>query len=416
MAPWSVTCGNGNDAMQLIDVARFTITTLLGARMRTALMLLAMAIGVASVLVLTSLGEAARRYVSAEFSSLGTNLIIVLPGRAETTGGGHPQFFGGTTRDLTIADAIALRRSAAITRIAPLNVGSAPVSYQGLIRDVPVLGASHELLALRKWSMSQGRFLPEGDLDRANPVCVLGAKLKRELFGARPVLGEQVRIGDRRFTVIGVLGSEGRSIGVDVEDIAVVPVASAQQLFNTEALARILVEASSRDAIPGVIDHIKRVVSERHQGEEDITVITQDAVLETFDRIFRTLTLSVAGIAAISLIVAGILIMNVMLVSIAQRTSEIGLLKALGAPDRQIITLFLTEAILLSALGAVLGLLIGQAGSWLIGVIYPVLPVGPPWWASVAAVGVALGTGMLFAILPSRRAARLDPVQALARR
>lgn len=402
--------------MKATDTTRFALTALQGARTRTLLMLLAMAIGVASVLVLTSLGEAARRYVTAEFSSLGTNLVIVLPGRSETAGAGLMQLFGGSTRDLTLDDALALQRSAQVTRIAPINIGSAPVSRQGLIREVPIIGSSSELLQLRQWEMAIGQFLPAGDMDRARPVCVLGAKVKRELFGAQAVLGEQVRIGDSRFIVIGVMSSEGRSIGVDVEDIVMVPVASAQQLFNTQSLFRILVEASSREAIPRVIEHIKRTLRQRHQGEEDFTVITQDAVLDTFDKILGALTLAVAGIAAISLIVAGILIMNVMLVSISQRTSEIGLLKALGAPDRQIVSLFLAEATLLSILGALLGLIVGEAGSWLIGSLYPVLPMGPPWWAFVAAVGVALGTGILFSLLPARRASRLDPVQALARR
>lgn len=402
--------------MKGTDIARFALTTLQGARTRTALMLLAMAIGVGSVLVLTSLGEAARRYVSAEFASLGTNLVIVLPGRSETAGAGPMQFFGGSTRDLTLDDALALQRSAHVQRLAPINIGSAPVSWQGLIREVPILGSTAELLQVRQWEMALGRFLPPGDMDRANPVVVLGAKVKRELFGAQPVLGEQVRIGDCRFIVIGVLASEGRSIGVDVEDIVIVPAASAQQMFNTTSLFRILVEANSREAIPHVIEHIKRTIRSRHQGEEDITVITQDAVLATFDNILQALTLAVAGIAAISLVVAGILIMNVMLVSISQRTSEIGLLKAIGAPDRQIVSLFLAEATLLSIFGAALGLVVGETGSWLIGYLYPVLPVGPPWWAYFAAIGVALGTGILFSLLPARRAARLDPVEALARR
>jgi len=198
--------------------------------------------------------------------------------------------------------------------------------------------------------------------------------------------------------------------------MAIVPVASAQRLFNTESLFRILVEVRSREAIPRVIDFVTDTLRKRHQGEEDVTVITQDAVLATFDKILQALTLTVAGIAAISLGVAGILIMNVMLVAVAQRTTEIGLLKALGAPQRQIVTLFLAEAALLSLLGAGLGLIIGQSGTWLIGYLYPALPMGTPLWAFIAAIGVALGTGLLFSLLPAQRAARLNPVQALARR
>lgn len=402
--------------MKTIDVTRYAFSALEGARKRTFLMLLAMATGVASVLVLTSLGEAARRYVIGEFASLGTNLVIVLPGKSETAGAGPSMMVGSIPRDLTLGDAAALLRGSAISRIAPVNVGSAAVSYQGLERDIPILGTTADMLPIRHLTMSKGRFLPPGDMDRASSVCVLGGKVRSELFGNLPILGEWVRIGDRRFRVIGVIEAQGQSIGVNFEDVAIIPVASAQQLFNTESLFRIIVEARSRESIPAAIEQTKNILRERHQGEEDVTVITQDAVLDTFDEILTTLTLAVSGIAAISLVVAGILIMNVMLVSVSQRTGEIGLLKALGSPGKQIIMLFLAEAALLSLFGAMLGVVLGQLGSWFIGYLYPVLPVGAPWWAFLSAIGVAIITGVMFAILPARRAAQLDPVEALARR
>jgi putative ABC transport system permease protein len=210
------------------------------------------------------------------------------------------------------------------------------------------------------------------------------------------------------------MDSEGRSIGLDVEELVILPVASAQMLFNTNTLFRILVEAKSRETISRVETHILSTIRERHQGEEDVTVITQDAVLATFDRIFRALTLTVAGVAGISLGVAGILTMNVMLIAVSQRTAEIGLLKALGAHRRHILVLILTEAGVLSLIGAFLGLAVGVIGSWVIGRIYPALPVGTPWWAIAAALGVAIATGLTFSVLPARRAARLDPVQALS--
>jgi len=214
--------------------------------------------------------------------------------------------------------------------------------------------------------------------------------------------------------VIGILSSEGRSIGVDTEDLVIIPIATAQQLFNTPSLFRILVEARSREDIPRVKDFIQNTIAERHQGEEDVTVVTQDAVLQTFDKILRALTLTVAGIAAISLAVAGILVMNVMLVAVSQRTSEIGLLKAVGATYRQVLWLFMIEAGLLSLLGAAIGLLLGYAGSWALVTLYPTLPAYPPAWAVFAGIGVALGTGILFGVLPARKAAHMDPVTALA--
>ncbi|MGD8577529.1 MAG: FtsX-like permease family protein, partial [Thiohalophilus sp.] len=222
-------------------------------------------------------------------------------------------------------------------------------------------------------------------------------------------------LGDRRYRVIGVLADQGTSIGINADEVVIIPVASAQALFNLPSLFRILIEAKSRAAIPKVIDFVEQTLAERHQGERDVTVITQDAVLATFDRILGALTYAVAGIAAISLAVAGILIMNIMLVAVSQRTAEIGLLKALGAPARRILILILNEALLLAGLGGLIGLGVGELGSWALRSAFPVLQAYPPSWAIYASLGIALLTGIIFSWLPARQAARLDPVQALAR-
>lgn len=295
-------------------------------------------------------------------------------------------------------------------------VGSASVSYGGLEREVPVLGSSQELLDVRNWEMASGRFLPQVEMTRAYPVAVIGAEVKRELFGEREAIGEWIRIGDRRFRVTGILGSEGRAIGLDVQELVIIPVASAQALFNTSSLFRILATARSRDAMPRAKRDIIEIISKRHQGEEDITVVTQDAILKTFDTVFNALTMTLGGIAAISLLVAGVLIMNVMLVAVSQRTSEIGLLKAVGARRKQIISLFLTEAVLLSLVGAMTGLALGQIGSWGIRQVYPALPLAAPWWAVAAALITALASGLIFGALPARRAAAMNPVEALTGR
>jgi putative ABC transport system permease protein len=401
--------------MRSEDSLRYGSRALFGARGRTWLMLLAMAIGVGSVVVLTALGEGARRYVSNEFSNLGTHLLIVIPGRAETTGD-TPPLIGGTPRDLTLNDALALRRSSSIRLIAPLVLGSAPVSHQHLEREATVMGATAELLPVRNLELARGRFIPMGDPSRGSAVVVIGSKLKRELFGSAKALGKWLRIDDRRFRVIGVLRPLGESLGMDIGELAIVPLASAQRLFNSSSLFRILVQANGPKAIPKARQAIIDILKERHEGEEDVTVITQNALLATFDGIFQALTYTVAGIAAISLAVAGILIMNVMLVSVSQRTAEIGLLKALGSPERQILRLFLVEAGLLAGTGSVIGVLVAFTGVWALGEAFPEFPLAIPLWALAAAVAVALITGLLFGLLPARRAARLDPVQALAGR
>lgn len=402
--------------MTLADTFYFALQALLSYRLRSGLMLIAMAIGVAAVIILTALGEGARRYVSGEFASLGTHLLIALPGRAETSGGAPAAFSGQTPRDLTIDDAMAIARNRNVAQIAPLNIGSAPVSYAGREREAPILGTSAAMLDIRRWKMAQGQFLPSATLDEAIPVCVIGAKIKKELFGARSPIGEWLKVGERRYRVIGVLATEGRSIGVDTQEVVIMPIASAQMLLNTASLFRILIEARHFGSIGTLKKEILQTIKERHYGEEDLTIITQDSVIATFDRIFRALTLGVTGIAAISLAVAGILIMNVMLVAVSQRTAEIGLLKALGAPARQILRLFLAEAALLSFISACIGLVIGLLGSWALAHIYPALAGGPPFWAIAASISVAMICGLLFSLLPAKRAASLEPVLALQKR
>ena len=401
--------------MKPIDVFRFSTRSSSGYPLRTFLMILAMSIGVASVILLTGLGEGARRYVANEFISLGSHLLIVLPGRAETVGG-PPPLLGETPRDLTIEDAVSLSRSSAIRRVAPITVGSAPVAWKGRDREVTILGSTPDLFEIRDLSMALGRFIPPGDPTRGSSVCVMGYKLKRELFGNQSPLGKWVRIGDRRFRVIGVLAKKGQSMGLDMGDVVVVPVASAQTLFNVSGLFRIMVQANGRDSVPAAKKAILNIIRERHEGEDDVTVITQDALLATFDRIFTALTLSIAGIAAISLAVAGILIMNVMLIAVSQRTTEIGLLKAIGATGRQILRLFLAESAILSLFGAAFGLVLAFLGTWALARLFPNFPVQVPVWALAAAVAVAVATGLLFGVLPARRAAKLDPVEALSRR
>ncbi len=401
--------------MSIDDRLRFAFTALHGARMRTALMLLAMAIGVAAVVILTSLGEGARRYVVGQFSSLGTHLVLVFPGRNETTGGAPPML-NETPRDLSLDDALALQRIHSIRQLAPVNIGSADIAYRNRDREAVIMGTTAAMQTIRGLKLTQGQFLPLMDAERAAPLVVIGEVIRQELFGSQRTIGEWVRIGDRRFRVIGVMEASGVSLGVDTDELVVIPVASAQQLFNTSSLFRIIIESRGRSTIEATKAAVVERLRQRHDGEEDVTVITQDALLTTFDRIFTALTFTVAGIGAISLLVAGILIMNIMLVTVTQRTTEIGLLKAIGASPAQVMSLFLTEAILLSFLGALLGLLLGQAGSLLLDQLFPSLQFGAPLWALLAALGVALSTGMIFGVMPARRAARLDPVQALARR
>lgn len=402
--------------MRSRDILGFATRAATAYPVRTGLMMLAMAIGVAAVVLLTALGDGARRYVVREFSALGSSLIIVLPGRTETGGVGAGSFVTNTPRDLTVDDAAALLRASGVTRVAPLVLGNSEIAYAGKLREVMVIGTTRAFADIRNYRLGQGRFLPEEDWRRGSAVAVIGATLHQELFGAEPALGQMIRVGDRRYRVIGVLAASGSGLGMNADELVIVPVAAAQALFNASSLFRIFAEARDRDAVPAAKTQILDILKARHDGEEDVTLITQDAVLGTFDRILGALTLAVAGIAAISLAVAGILVMNVMLVAITQRTSEIGLLKALGATGGIIRLVFLTEAALLSIAGALAGLLLGHLGAWGLRLMFPVLPAYPPDWAVFAGLGTAIVTGVLFGVMPARHAATLDPVDALSKR
>jgi putative ABC transport system permease protein len=403
--------------MKALDVTRMSLQALRRYPLRTAMLLLAISIGVAAVVTLTAVGEGARRYVTGQFSSLGTELLIVLPGRAETSGSGiQGLLVGETARELTLEDTMALTRSARIKRVTPLVIGAGTASAGARERDITVLGTGAAMLEIQHWLMGSGRFLPEADLDTAQPVCVLGFVVARELFAGRSAVGDWLRIGDARCRVLGVLAEQGLAGGFNVDETVIMPIASAQQIFNTSAVFRILVEATSLDTVPAARRDIIEIVKARHAGEEDVTVVTQDALVSTFDTIFTMITAGLAAIAAISLVVAGVLIMNVMLVAVSQRTAEIGLLKAVGARNRQILALFLVEAACLSLLGASVGIALGGGGIWLMKVLFPVLDFAAPPWASASAVAVAIASGLLFGILPARRAAALDPVNALMRR
>jgi putative ABC transport system permease protein len=379
------------------------------------LSLTGIAVGVAAVLLLTSLGEAAREYVTQEFVGLGTNLVIVIPGKVETTG--MPGVVGGSTQDLTIEDAVAVgRRAHAVQRVAPVSLGTAPVEHAGRGRIAVVVGSTPDYLEMRQLRVALGRTLPGGDPRRGDRVCILGPRVREAVFGTANPLGATVRIGGWRFRVIGVLEPKGRMLGMDLDELVLVPVTAALRLFDRTGLFRILAQARSASAMDLARAQVRDVLFDRHDRREDFTVVTQNALLAAFTSILRALTAALGAIAAISLVVAGIGIMNVMLVSVAERTAEIGLEKALGARPGQIGRLFLAEAMVIAAAGALLGILVGIAGMVVVGMIFPELRgrVHPVWL--VAVIALALGTGAVFGALPARRAARIEAALALAKK
>lgn len=399
--------------MRAADLLSFSSQTLLRQRFRGLMILLAMGLGVAAVMVLTALGEGARGYVMGEFSSMGKDVLVVFPGRKETTGG-MPPVSGSSARDITLDEAYLLqRRMAAVQAVAPLIIGSGRVTYQERGREVTVLGTTSLFLPVRHLHLSAGANLPERDFRLGGGEAIIGEKLKKELFDGRPAIGELIRIGDSRFRVVGILGGRGDAMGLDLSDSAIIPVASAQRVFNVSGLFRVLLQLREGYTANTVKKRVEQLMTEFHQGELDVTVVSPDAMLQTFNAILVAMTLAVGAIGGISLLVAGVLIMNVMLISVSQRTREIGLLKALGASSADILRIFLTEALLLTGAGVLVGVLAGWAlvaagRLWL-----PDVPFQTPLWALVTAVVTALITGLGFSWLPARRASRLQPVAAL---
>lgn len=399
--------------MRGLDLIGFAAGGLWGHRLRTILSLLGVSIGVASVLLLTSLGEGARLYVTGEFASLGSNLLIVIPGKTETAG--LAPLVNTAPHDLTLEDGDALlQRIPALEKIAPIVVGTARATAADRSREITLLGATYDVLEIRHLQMASGRFLPREQPRAA--VCVLGAGAARELFPQENPLGRWVRIGDWRFRVIGILAPRGTSIGMDMDQVIEIPVETALRVFNRSGLFRILAEVGSHRDLKRAQEEMRQILRERHAGQEDVTIITQDAVLSSFNLILRALTAALAGIAAISLGVAGLGIMNVMLVSVSERAREIGLLKAIGTTHAQVVSVFLVEAAVLSTAGGILGLIVGLAAGHGLERLYPDFPIHCPSWVIGAALAVSTSVGLLFGILPARRAARLNPVEALMRR
>jgi putative ABC transport system permease protein len=402
--------------VSLRDVCLFAAGALRGHRLRAGLSLLGVAIGVASVILLTALGEGARIYVRGEFLSLGSNLLVVNPGKNETTGG-MPMVGLRAPRELTPEDADAIaRRVRQVKAVAPLVMGQANARVDDRNRTVNVGGTTASYREVRSLHLRSGRYLPADESRRGERVAVVGSKLQAELFLGENPIGRSLRLGPDRYRVIGVLTPRGVSLGMDLDEIVHIPVDPAMRMFNLSGITQIMVEVRAHEEIEAARAGIVSLLKERHDGYEDVTIVTQDAVLASFGNILTVLTAALGGIAAISLSVAGIGIMNVMLVSVSERTREIGLMKAVGVTRAQVLAVFLVEAAILSTAGGALGVAVGLSGVHALGALYPSFPVSPPEGAVLGASVVSVAVGLVFGALPARRAAALDPVQALAPR
>ncbi len=396
--------------MATTDLLRLAAGALRGHRLRTFLSMLGIAIGVCAVILLTAIGEGTRRYVLDQFTQFGTNIIAINPGKQETIG--IPGVLGGTTKQLTIDDAEALARLPGVERVAMFSLGSGRVEAEGRGRSVFIYGATEALTDVLKFSVRQGSFLPAGDPRRGGSVAVLGPTLKRELFGEVNALGKFVRVGGQRFRVIGIMEPKGQILGMDIDDVVYVPVSQGLKLFNQDELWEIDVIFSHAGLERQVEASVRARLTERH-GREDFTVTTQTQMLDVFGNVMDMITAGVAAIGGISLLVGSIGILTIMWIAVGERTSEIGLLKALGATSTQVQLLFLAESGALSLAGGALGVGVGFGLAMLARTAVPGLPVHVPTEFVIAALAVSFATGLASGVLPARRAAALDPVDAL---
>lgn len=396
--------------MGALDRLLFCWSALREHALRTALSMLGIAVGVAAVVLLTSVGEGARTFVAAQFSQFGANLLQVTPGRTET--GGIPGVLGGSTRKLTLADARALERVHGVAAVLPTIVGQGAVEVGDRARDVYVLGTTPAAPEVWRMPVRRGSFLSADEASRAGAGAVLGPKLARELFDERDPLGQWVRIAGARLRVVGIMESKGEMLAFDLDDMAYVDLATSMRLFNTDELSEIDVEFAPHVGADAVVDGVTRVLTERH-GREDFTVLTQAAMLETFDSVLRAVTLAVAAIGGVSLLVGAIGVLTILWIAVGERTHEIGLLRAIGASQGEILSIFLLEASLLAGLGGAVGLGLAYAASAALQALVPALPIEHSLGFALAGLATSVVTGLLAGAAPARRAAALDPIDAL---
>jgi putative ABC transport system permease protein len=399
--------------MKLIEFIRMAFASILDNRLRSFLTMLGIMIGVGAVILLISMTTGFREYLVRQFMGIGTNLIIVNPGKTETKGLGHPGFEG--VQKMTIGDTIALRRNAtALEGVSSITVGTADVRYVNRERRVMIVGTDEVFVKIISIGVDSGSFFTSEDVDASRRVCTIGYTVKNELFGGKNPLGEIVKIGGSGFRVIGIMEKKGTFMGTDdFDDVVYIPVPAAQTLFNTDRLFGIRAKARSAAMIDEAKEQVSVILKKRHNNKEDFTILTQGSLLSSLDSILNALSGVLAGIAAISLLVGGIGIMNIMLVTVKERTREIGVRKAVGATRRDILLQFLLESMMLSLMGGVMGILIAFTGGVVLSrFLLQMPPLMEPWVIALATL-FSGGVGIFFGVYPAYRAAHQDPIEAL---
>lgn len=397
------------DVIEIINIAK---DSLLINKIRSALTMIGIIIGVGAVILLVSIGEGARKEIYRELGELGSNILVIVPGKTSREGGMHM----GTSavRKITYDEARFIeKRVRDIVNAVPVVVGTSWIKYRGKSRDTYVVGVTEPYFEIRNLKIATGRSIVQSDVDSGLKVCVLGKTVKKEILGDINPLGAMITIGDTKYRVIGVMAPKGMALGFDIDDVVFIPTTSAMELFDTDRLFNITVKVRSADLINNAKNEIKEVLKKRHANKEDFTVLSQDEMIAVMGRILKIMTGVLAGIATISLIVGGIGIMNIMLVSVKERTREIGIRKAVGAKNIDILTQFLIESVILSVAGGTGGIIVGITLSLGLHYFFDFIPTHITSWSVLIAFLFSAIIGIFFGVYPARKAALYDPIVAL---
>lgn len=390
--------------MSIQESFKIAFSSLIANKMRAGLTMLGIIIGIAAVITLVSMGEGAKVYVSSQIEGLGSNLMFVFSGKNMQ----HP-----IESNLTYKDHLTIQReSSTLSGSSPMLERVGKIKYGNKSRICTVLGVTPEYTRVRDWDIEYGEFISKQDVAQRRKVCVIGKKIRQKLFGTSSGLREKIKVNGINFTVMGVMQEKGHMMEVDFDDTVFLPLTSAQRLFKTNYASVIMLKAKDNQSILASKREVKEILSRRHRQVEDFVVVSQEEILSVFGNVMGILTFLIGGIAGISLVVGGIGIMNIMLVSVTERTREIGIRKAIGAKRKDIFSQFLVESVVISLVGGMAGIGLGISGSVSLGRLTP-LQASITLWSVLVAFFFAFATGIVSGVYPALRASHLDPIESL---
>ena len=382
-------------------------------KLRSALTMLGMIIGVMAVILLVSVGTGAKRYITSEFESLGTNVILVQPGKTDKKNSMGPPVTSSKGK-LNLGDVEALIKNAqGLSAVSGVMFGAGVVKTDIDTNNINMIGSNDQFNRIFNMVITEGNFFSKEDEDSGRRVAVLGHNIKENLFGPGNALGKLIKVNESEHRVIGIIKPTGDKLGFNVDDIVFIPTKSALRLFNTENLFGIRASAKSRTGLEDAVAELTSILKERHNGEEDFTIVTQVTMLESMNTILNMLTYALGAIALISMLVGGIGIMNIMLVSVTERTREIGIRRAVGARRSDILKQFLIEAVVISVTGGFLGIFISLVIAYILYFFIPGFDMRPPFWILPPAFLLSFLTGVIFGVWPAKKAAHIQTIDAL---